>query len=373
MGASVASFLAEASPGDPILIVERDPSFEFASSARSASSIRQQFSTPVNVQLSQFSFEYLRRCGPKERPGLDVGLVEQGYLFLADPMQEPALRERTRLATRAGASISELDQDALAGKFSWLNVADVSYGAIGDRGEGWFDGYALMQTFRTNAHARGVRSLKGNVTRIDTKANRVTGVTLDDNTHIAASRIVIAGGAWSRDLALSVGSDLPVRARRRTVFVLTCPTALPGFPILIDGSGIFVRPEGNAYVCILSPSQDSDHDNLPMEPDYGQFEADIWPALAHRLPAFESLRVQRAWAGYYEYNTLDQNGIVGALGPENLFVATGFSGHGLMHSAGVGRGLAELMTDGDYQTIDLSPLSPDRFAQNRAIVETAIY
>ena len=67
-----------------------------------------------------------------------------------------------------------------------------------------------------------------------------------------------------------------------------------------------------------------------------RFDEVIWPTLAERIPAFEALRVEHAWAGYFEYNILDQNGIVGQSGPENSFVAAGFSGHGMMHSPGMG-------------------------------------
>lgn len=221
--------------------------------------------------------------------------------------------------------------------------------------------------------ALGVKTIKKEVTRLICSGQRVTSVQFQDETSSPAAVVVIAAGAWSRPLAASAGVDLPVRARRRTAFALTCPRAMPDFPVLIDTSGVYVRPDGEGFVSMLSPAAAHDHDDLPLEPDIEQFEADIWISLAHRVPAFESLRIKRAWAGYYEYNTVDQNGLVGQVGPENLYVATGFSGHGLMHSAGVGRGLAELLTTGAYQSIDLSPLSPDRFKRNQAIQETAVY
>jgi glycine/D-amino acid oxidase-like deaminating enzyme len=164
-----------------------------------------------------------------------------------------------------------------------------------------------------------------------------------------------------------------VLPRRRTPFLLSCPTPLPDFPILVDTSGVYVRPEGPHFVAVVSPSADADPDEPPLDPDFGLFEDTIWPVLAERIPAFEALRVERAWAGYYEYNTADQNGLVGQVGPDNFHVATGFSGHGLMHSAGVGRGMAELLTHGAYQTLDLSPLSPERLKTGALIVEDAIY
>lgn len=370
IGYSTAYFLAQSNPRLQIVVLERDPTYEYASSARSASSLRQQFSTRVNVELSAFGFEFLTQC---EAADAGVGLVERGYLFLARPEQEAALRQCSALASGAGAKVVEMDATSLVRRFPFLQCDDVSYGVVGESGEGWFDGYALMQTFRARAAALGVKAIRGAAERLICDAERVTSVRLSDGGAITADYVVIAAGAWSRPLAASAGVDLPVRARRRTAFALTCPIALPDFPILIDTSGVYVRPDGQGFVSMLSPAAAHDHDDLPLEPDMEQFEADIWAPLAHRIPAFESLRIKRAWAGYYEYNTIDQNGLVGRIGPKTLYVATGFSGHGLMHSAGVGRGLAELMTQGAFQTIDLSDLAPDRFARNQAIRETAIY
>jgi len=148
---------------------------------------------------------------------------------------------------------------------------------------------------------------------------------------------------------------------------------MPGFPILVDASGVYIRPEGPHFVAIISPSDDADPDEPPLDPDFTLFDEVIWPTLAARVPAFEALRVERAWAGYYEYNTADQNGLVGRFGADNAFIATGFSGHGLQHSAGVGRGMAELLVEGAYSTIDLSPLSPERLKTGALLVEGAVY
>ena len=142
----------------------------------------------------------------------------------------------------------------------------------------------------------------------------------------------------------------------------------------MEQTGIFVRPEQQHFLCVLSPSAAEDHDDLPLDPDFPLFEEHIWPTLAERIPAFEA-SPPGAVRGrvYYEYNTADHNGLVGQIGPDNFYVATGFSGHGLMHSAGVGRGMAEILTHGSYQTLDLSPLSPSRLQTGQLIVEDAVY
>ena len=181
---------------------------------------------------------------------------------------------------------------------------------------------------------------------------------------------VNAAGPWAREPAAWLGIDLPVRARRRSVFVFTCPTPVEGAPLLIDPSGVYFRPEGRGFICGTSPDPARDPDDLPLDPEHGLFEEVIWPVLARRVPAFEALRQTSAWAGYYELNTFDYNGIVGSP-PEvpNLIFANGFSGHGLQQSPAVGRGVGELIAHGGYRTLDLSPLAFERIAANRPLLE----
>ncbi len=373
IGSAIACFLSSMAPDSHrITVVERDPTLRIASSSLSASSIRQQFSTPINVQLSQFGYEFMHALGGSG-PRSEVGLESRGYLFLARADQAEALSARTSIVRKWGGSVTELDRAALRKVCPWLECSDVTYASQGTQGEGWFDGYMLQQHFARRARARGVTFRQGEVAELKLRGNKVVGAVLCGGEELAADLVVNAAGAWSAPLAREVGVDLPVRARRRTVFVVSCPTALPEFPILVDTTGVFIRPEQKHFLCILSPRADLDGDDLPLDPDFSLFEDHIWPALAARVPAFEALRIERSWAGYYEFNTADHNGLVGQVGPENFYVATGFSGHGLMHSAGVGRGVAELLLHDTYRTLDLSPLSPARLSTGALIVEDAVY
>jgi glycine/D-amino acid oxidase-like deaminating enzyme len=377
MGSATAYFLAAmAGPARRITVVERDPTYARASSSLSASSIRQQFSTPLSIQLSQFGHAFMASCGEAGRPGAAVGLHARGYLFLGRGEQAAALRRRTALARSLGAQIEEFDASSLGLRHPWMNLDDVHYACQGLHGEGWFDGYLLQQLYRARARAAGVQYVQGEVVDVITAGGRCTAVELADGARLPADEIVNAGGPWSAPVAERVGVSLPVRARRRTMFVVSCPGApasAEAFPVLIDCNGVFVRPEQQHYLCTVSPPGSNDPDDLPLNPDFSLFEDTIWPTLAARIPAFEALRVERAWAGYYEYNTLDHNGLVGQIGPENFHVATGFSGHGLMHSAGIGRGMAEWLLHGEYRTLDLSALSPRRLLTGQPIVEDAVY
>jgi glycine/D-amino acid oxidase-like deaminating enzyme len=375
MGSATACFLSGmAAAGERITVVERDPTYQSASSSLSASSIRQQFSTPASVKLSQFGWDFMRSCVDEAGvPGGAVGLSERGYMFLGQDHQAASLRERADGNRVLGVAIAEYTPAELSQRCPWLNTGDIAYASVGVAGEGWFDGYMLQQLYRGRARACGVQYVKGDVVRLHTRGSRVVSAELSDGSRIDADRFLNAAGAWSDPLANTVGVEIPVRARRRSIFVVSCPTPIAQFPILIDASGVFVRPEQHHFLVSVVPPADRDPDDLPLDPDFSLFDEIAWPTLAERIPAFEALRVERAWAGYYEFNTVDHNGLVGQIGPDNFYLATGFSGHGLMHSAGVGRGMAELLTHGEYRSIDLSPLSPRRLETGAFIVEDAVY
>jgi FAD-dependent oxidoreductase domain-containing protein 1 len=374
IGSATACFLSSmAEPGDRITVVERDPTYQTASSSLSASSIRQQFSTPVNVQLSQFGWQFMQSCVGGGVPGGAVGLNERGYLFLGRTEQAETLKQRADQNRALGVSLEEFAPAELAARFPWMRCDDIAYASMGATGEGWFDGYMLQQLYRSRARAAGVQYVHGHVVALATRGSKIVAAELADGGRIEADQFVNAAGAWSATVARTVGVELPVFARRRTIFVVSCPTPLADFPILIDSSGIFVRPEQHHFLCAVAPAAQDDHDELPLDPDFSLFDELMWPVLAERIPAFEALRVERAWAGYYEFNTADHNGLVGQIGPDNFVVATGFSGHGLMHSAGVGRGVAELLAHGEFRSLDLSPLSPRRLESGQLIVEDAVY
>ena len=374
LGSATAFFLSTMrGPADRVTVIERDPSYRTASSSLSASSIRQQFSTPINVELSQFGWEFMSSCADGGKPGAAVGLNERGYLFLGRSDQAAALAQRAAGNRALGVSLQEFGPAELSARFPWLSCDDIAYACMGRHGEGWFDGYMLQQLYRSRARAAGVSYVHGEVTGLRLPGSRITAVELADGRVIDGDDVVNAGGAWSAAVARMAGVELPVRARRRTIFVVSCPNPPAHLPILIDASGIFVRPEQHHSICQVSPAADADQDDLQLDPDHALFEETIWPTLAARIPAFEALRVERAWAGYYEFNTVDHNGLVGQIGPDNFVVATGFSGHGLMHSAGVGRGVAELLTHGSFRSLDLSPLSPHRLQAGARLVEDAVY
>ncbi|MBW6494089.1 MAG: FAD-binding oxidoreductase [Burkholderiaceae bacterium] len=357
-----------------VTVIERDPGYTRASSALSASSIRQQFSSAINIQMSMAGIEFLRSARELlavggERP--ELGLKEQGYLFLTSAHGVETLSENHRVQRAHGADVVLLNPDELRHRFPWLSTTGVAMGSLGLSGEGWFDGYSLLQALRRKARSLGASYLNAEACGFDRDGERIRAVRLADGSSVPCDVVVNAAGPWAREAAAWLGIDLPVRARRRCVFVVSCPTRIEDAPLVIDPSGVWFRPEGSSrFICGTSPDAADDPDDLPLEVDHALFENLVWPTLAARVPAFEALRQTGAWAGYYEFNTFDQNGIVGFHpAVRNLIFANGFSGHGLQQSPAVGRGVAELIVLGGYRTLDLTPLAFERIAAKRPLIE----
>lgn len=154
------------------------------------------------------------------------------------------------------------------------------------------------------------------------------------------------------------------------IFSFDCQDPVPNCPLMVDPSGVYVRPEGRGFICGLSPPADQDPDSDDFEVDYNFFDEVIWPILATRVPAFERIKTGRAWAGHYDMNLFDHNAFLGpAPGLDNFYLANGFSGHGLQQSPAIGRGLSELIIYGEYRSLDLTPLSFQRLLDNKPLVE----
>ena len=381
-GGAIGSSIAYALTTEPgfhgtVLVIERDPSYKRASSALSAGGIRQQFSAAVNIRLSQYGIEFLRRAGDllacgDERPAITVN--ESGYLVLAPPGGMDLLHRNHALQTGLGARIAMLSPRELQQRFRWLATDDLGGGCLGLEGEGWLDGYLLLQAFRGKARANGAELLSDEVVGLTRTHDRIDAVQLRSGERIGAGLVINAAGPHARPIAAMAGVALPVEARKRNVFVVSCPERLIDCPLVCDGSGAWFRPEGAHYICGRAPDPAHDHEDFSLEADHDFFEDSVWPALAARVPAFAALRVLSAWAGHYEYNTFDQNGIVG-FHPElrNFVFANGFSGHGLQQSPAVGRAVAELVAYGVYRTLDLSELGFERIAAGRPVLEQGIY
>jgi FAD-dependent oxidoreductase domain-containing protein 1 len=371
VGSAIAYFLTHdlAFPGS-IAVIERDPTYARAATTLSAASIRQQFSTPENIRMSAFGIAFFRALKARFGPDADIGLREHGYLLLASETGCDVLAANHALQQAEGADIALLDREALADNFRWLKTSDLSLGAFGRSGEGWFDAHSLLGLLRNAARAKGVHYVHGEVAGIERAGGRVSCVTLAGGERIACDTLVNAAGPQAGDVAALAGVALPVEPRKRCVFVVACRARLPRMPLVVDATGVWIRPEGEVYICGVAPPEGEDARATDFEVDHALFDDVVWPMLAHRIPAMEALKLQRAWAGHYDYNTLDQNAVIGRH-PDvpNFLFANGFSGHGLQQSPAAGRAIAELIVHGRFVSLDLSVFGYERIAAKRPVKE----
>ena len=375
VGSAVAHFLSTdaATRGRRIVLIERDPGYREASTARSAGGIRQQFSTPENIAMSQVTLGMFRRLRTIFGAEADVAFREQGYLIMATPEGQPLLSENVALQQSMGADIALLGAADLTRGFPWLSVDGVAAAGFGRTGEGWFDPTSFAALLRKAAMQNGVVIVHDRVTAIHARGS-VESVALASGKSIACRSLVNAAGPWAGELSALAGLKLPVEPHKRFVYVIDCreaSEALHRAPLTVDPSGVWFRPEGRVFLCGKSPEVNEeppvgDLDDI----DHAFFEQQVWPQLAARVLAFESVKVTNAWAGYYDYNTLDQNAVIGPH-PEvpNFYFANGFSGHGAQQAAAAGRAVAELIGHGTFQTLDLTRLGYARIVNNAPLPE----
>lgn len=387
IGSSVAYFLmSNPDFSGSVLVVERDPSFAQASTSLSAASIRTQFSNPINVKISQFGLGIIQNFGDlmqvEGQPRPDLNFHEAGYLFLAATEdQAQILRENHQVQRACGADVVLWNAEELAQAFPHLKTDDILLASYGQRNEGWFNNTGLMNGFRTKARALGATVITDEVVAIQRDGDRVSGVTLKSGNTVAAGTIVNASGPRAARTAEMAGLSVPVEPRKRTLFVIDCAKTPEGtaqvaggrLPLMIDPSGVFIRPEGRFFLTGCPPVEDPAAAYDDFTPRHEEFEDIIWPTLAERSPAFEAVKVVNMWAGHYDFNTLDHNLIVGPHPVvRNFIFANGFSGHGLQQGPAAGRAVSELIIYGGFRTLDLTEVGYDRIVENRPFLETAV-
>ena len=379
VGCATAYYLAQsgAIAGRRITVVEKDPTYATCSTARSAGGVRQQFSTPENIAMSKVTLDLILNLKETFGPEADVAFREQGYLILASEDGAEILAANVATQRGQGADIVLMQPDELAGRFPWLEMTGLACGSFGRSGEGWIDPVSLMTLFRNAARSAGVAFIHDTVTAIETSGSAVESVTLASGTRLPCGAVVNAAGPWAGAVAALAGIRLPVEPRKRYVYVIDCrdaPEALHQGPLTVDPSGVWFRPEGRLFITGISPEEADEPPAADLDSiDYSVFEEEVWPRLAARVPLFESIKTVNAWAGFYDYNTLDQNAIIGSH-PDvrNFYFANGFSGHGLQQGAAAGRAITELILHGRFLTIDLTRFGYERIAEKRPLLELNI-
>jgi FAD-dependent oxidoreductase domain-containing protein 1 len=374
VGSSVAYFVKRLAPAARVVVIEPDKTYEFASTLRASGGARRQFSCPENIEMSNFSIPFIARADDElavDGEPAHVEWREGGYLFIVGDADVGVLRSNCDVQRAHGVDAVWLGADDLHARFPSMNLDGVAAGVL-TPGDGWCDPNGLLRALRRKARALGAEYVDDRVVGVDHDGLAARAVRLASGRGLRAEFIVDAAGAWAKEIAAMVGMPLPIEPLRRFEHYFETPNAIEPLPYVKDMARLAFRPEGRGYSGGLVDSNEPRGYNFDIDHDY--FERVVWPALAHRFPAFEACRCKRTWAGLYEQNELDGNPVIGNFEGrvENFYVVAGFSGHGMMHAPAAGRAIAERIVHGRYATIDLARLGYRRIAEQAPYPERGI-
>jgi glycine/D-amino acid oxidase-like deaminating enzyme len=380
-GSSVAWFLADNPDFDgSILVVERDPTYAFASTSHTNSCMRQQFSNKINIKVSQFAADFVKNLhsymGDDPRVP-NIPIQNFGYMYLADTeVFANTLRDNQIIQAACGAGTTHMSSDEIKHDYPFYNLDDIIAANHNLIDEGYFDGNTVFDWWKRSAREKGAEYITNEVVDItrNIAGTRVNSIALNSGEIITCGTVVHATGPRAAQTAQMAGIKLPVEPRKRYTFVFAAENPLDcDLPLTIDPSGVHFRSDGAYYMAGCPPDHDTPVDYDDFAQDHSLWEEKVWPVIANRIPQFEALKLVNSWVGHYAYNTLDQNAI---LGPhptvENFTFVNGFSGHGFQQSPAMGRGTAEWITYGEYRSLDLTPFHYDRITQNNPFTEKAV-
>ena len=381
LGSSVAWFLAKNAGFDgSILVIEKDPSYEFTSTSHTNSCMRQQFSAEINIKISQFGANFVKNfqeyMGGDERVP-KIPFHQYGYMYLADnPIFAQTLKEAQIIQEKCGAGTKHMSADQIENDYPFYMLDDIIAANHNLIDEGYFDGNTIFDWWKRSAKENGVEYVNNEVVSIEKNStgNYVETITLKSGEKINAGQVVNATGPRASLTARMLGIQLPVEPRKRYTFIFDAEKPLDrDLPLTIDPSGVHMRSEGQYYLAGCPPDVDPAVEYDDFTQDHNIWQEKVWPILANRIPQFESIKLLNSWAGHYAFNTLDQNAIVGPHSYiKNFLFVNGFSGHGFQQSPAMGRGIAEMITYGEYRTLDLSPFGFARIENNEPFIEKAV-
>ena len=374
MGGSVAYYLTAADPALKVTVVEKDPTYEFSSSTLSMANIRIQFSLKENIQISQYAFERLDSFGRDmtvdgEEP--DIAFRREGNLFLYDSQGGAQGRTNMELQNSMGCGVEWWSPDKIVETFPLYQPEGYVGATYGPR-DGHLDAYAVVMGYKAKARDQGAEFIKGEAVKIETQGKTASGVALTSGETIKAGAVVNCTGAWAAGIARTAGVELPVDPVKRQVFAIdTAVKPETALPLTFLPSGLYFRTETGGLI-LMGWSFDDDPVGIDFTWDRDRFMEIVWPALAEFVPAWDTAKLVRGWAGLYAVNTLDENAILGEW-PDlsRLYLANGFSGHGLQQAPAVGRYISELILGHDH-ALDLSVFAPSRILEGKPIAESGI-
>jgi glycine/D-amino acid oxidase-like deaminating enzyme len=371
MGCAAAYYLKTGEAIVDIAVVEKDPTYSYASTTLSMANVRVQFSLEENVRVSMYAGEVLVRFEEEmavegEQPRIDFR--KEGNLFLVTEENKESAERALTLQQKLGCSVEWWSVEEIKKHYPLYNPEDLAGGTFGPM-DGHLDAYSLLMGYKAKARSLGTEFITDEVIRIDRDKKGVAGVTLASGKRLVSNVVINCAGAWAAQVAASAGVNLPVQPVKRQVFVVDTAIKPDGpLPLTNLPSGLYFRTDTGGQV-LVGKSMPSDETGFDFNWDEKRFIEQLWPELAKFVPAFDRLKLLRGWAGLYAENTFDGNAILGQWpGCKGLYLANGFSGHGFQQAPAVGRYLSELILDKE-PALDLSAFKPDRIPENKPLYE----
>jgi FAD-dependent oxidoreductase domain-containing protein 1 len=374
MGSATAYYLMKADPKMRVVVVEKDPTYAQASTTLSMSNVRTQFSLAANVQISLYAIQVLRQFEEDMAAGDNKPKIyfrQEGNLFLVDEAGEKAARAAVEMQKNLGCRTQWWSRQTIKRHYP-LYEPEKFVGGTFSPDDGYFDAYAVLMAYRKMARHLGAAYFRDEVVQIKNTEQCATGVQLAAGGDLSAPCVINCAGAWAANVAKMAGVTLPVIPVKRQVFVLdTAVKPQKPLPLTVLPSGLYFRSETGGLI-LLGKSMEADPIGIEFSWDDKRFMDMLWPELVEFVPDFDRLKLMRGWAGLYAVNTLDGNAIIGQW-PElkGLYLANGFSGHGLQQGPAVGRYLSELILEKPL-SLDLSIFSPQRILNNQALSENGL-
>ncbi|MEH6986285.1 NAD(P)/FAD-dependent oxidoreductase [Cytobacillus firmus] len=374
IGSSIAYNLLNDGFTGKIVVFEKDGLYEFASTPRSAGGFRQLYTTVINMQLSKYSLQIYKDFSQDmsiDGEAAEIDFKQRGYLFLATDHMMSRFEKHLMLQNQNGIHSQLLDREGLLNIIPELNIDDIAGGLYCSE-SGYLDPYSVMLGYVKYAKKLGAEYIYDEVDSLITETGKVKGIKLADGREYHAPVVVNCAGAWASILGDKAGLPLPVVPLPRQIFQFDIKEPLKNYlPLTMDPTGVYFRHEGEKFI---SGYAEEIEPGINFKWRRSAFEEHIWPVLANRIKNFEHAKIERGWSGLYDFNTEDHNAIIGEYPTmKGYYVAFGFSGHGMQQAPAVGKCLSELIRTGTYETLDLSPLRVERFAEKDLIIEDAIY
>ena len=374
IGSSVAYHLARDGRAGTIAVIERDMTYSEAATPRGSGGIRQLFSLPENIEMARYGLDFYKKFDQtmsSKGDQISISFRRQGYLFVSDAGNEKVMEQNFHNQQKMGVKAQLLDNTNLEQLFPSIYNNDLKL-AVYSPDDAWIDAYSALNGFKSKARELGVTYVSEEISSANIQNKKIKSLKCAEGPTVTGEVFILATGAWSGEIAKYFDVNIPVEPMSRESYFFRCDKEIEPLPFIKTETDLAFRPEGNGFTGGMPDWSVKGGWNWELSPT--RFEDTVWPSLAHRIPAMKTIKLERSWRGHYARNNLDYNAIIGpwAANPHNLLIATGFSGHGIMHAPATGLAISELVLEGRYKTIDLTRFGTERVLAEKPYRESGI-